>query len=364
MKIFELIQAFETIAPLSLQEDYDNSGLLVGNLQDEVTKVLLAFEITDAVLDEALQHHCDAIISHHPIVFKGLKKINGKNLPERAVIRAIQNGIALIALHTNMDNVLDGTNSILAQKLGLKNLQVMQPLNQSLQKLVVFVPQSHSELVQKAAFEAGAGHIGNYDQCGFTTSGTGSFRALEGAEPFVGSLNHIHLEPEIRFETLFPSFLSQSVISAIKKVHPYEEPAFDLIALQNKNEKWGAGILGELEHEMNELDFLHLLKSFNAGSNLRYSPLTGQKIKRVALCGGSGAFLIQKALQLKAHVFITGDVKYHDFFEPDGKMLIADIGHYESEHFILQLFIALLKEKFPTFAVRNSEVNTNPVNYL
>jgi hypothetical protein len=229
---------------------------------------------------------------------------------------------------------------------------------------VVFVPQSHSELVQKAAFEAGAGHIGNYDQCGFTTSGTGSFRALEGAEPFVGSLNHIHLEPEIRFETLFPSFLSQSVISAIKKVHPYEEPAFDLIALQNKNEKWGAGILGELEHEMNELDFLHLLKSFNAGSNLRYSPLTGQKIKRVALCGGSGAFLIQKALQLKAHVFITGDVKYHDFFEPDGKMLIADIGHYESEHFILQLFIALLKEKFPTFAVRNSEVNTNPVNYL
>ena len=364
MQLQKLISELELLAPSSYQESYDNAGLIVGSSNMEIGKALICFDVTEEVIEEAKSIGANLIISHHPIVFGGLKKLNGKNYVERIVIAAIKADIALYAMHTNLDNVILGTNRILAEKLGLKNLQVLAPLKGRFRKLITFSPIDYAEKVRNAIFEAGAGHIGKYDQCSFNAQGQGSFRAGEGAKPFVGEHNKIHFEKEVRIETIFPDYLERKIIVALKKVHPYEEVAYDIFKLENESSELGAGIIGDLEKNESEMDFLHKLQKHTKAEGIRYTKLRNKNIKKVALCGGSGAFLIHKAKAAHADVYITGDVKYHEFFDADGQIVIADIGHYESEQFTKELLISYIKEKFPTFAVQISGRNTNPINYL
>jgi len=364
MKLSKIASYLEEMAPLRLQENYDNSGLLIGNSQSEIGKALITLDVTNEVIDEAISHNCNLIIAHHPIIFKGLKKLRGDNLVEQVTIKAIKNDIAIYAIHTNLDNVLNGVNSILADKLGIKNTRILSPSGSKLYKLVCFCPEQHAETVRSAMFASGAGHIGNYDNCSFNASGEGSFRALEGSKPFVGEKGKTHFEPEIKIETIVPEFKLRQVIKAMNEAHPYEEVAYDIYQLENLSMLTGAGMIGELEEETPIGDFLKKVKKVLNAEFIRHNKPVDKKVKEIALCGGSGSFLIDTAAAQKADVFITGDIKYHEFFEHQGKMTIVDAGHFETEQFTKELIHSFLKEKFPTFATRISETKTNPVSFL
>ena len=363
-KLKDITHYFESLAPLSFQESYDNSGLIFGDPETEINSVLITLDVTEKVMDEAIEKKAQLIVSHHPLVFSGLKKITGKNDVERSLIKAIQNNIAIYAAHTNLDSVPGGVNGKICDKLKLNNCKILQPAGSQLKKLVTFIPENHSEKVQKAVFEAGAGHIGNYDYCGYTTDGMGSFRGNENTNPFVGEKSQIHHEKEIRFETIFHAHIQGKIIQALLQAHPYEEVAYDIYPLDNKTENVGMGMIGELAKPISEMDFLYILKStFNAGI-IKHTALKNTPVKKVAVCGGAGSFLLSTAIAMEADFFISGDFKYHQFFEAENKIVIADIGHFESEQFTKELFYELLMKKFPKFAVHLSEVETNPVFYF
>jgi len=364
MKIKEIIKPLEDFAPVYLQESYDNSGLLVGNKNMEIKKVLITLDVTEEVLDEAITKQCNLIISHHPVIFKGLKSITGKNSSERIVAKAIKNDIGIYAIHTNLDNVDEGVNSILCDKLDLKNKKILSSKKELLRKLVTFCPVDDAEQVREAMFSAGAGHIGNYDSCSFNTPGTGSFKGSEDTNPYIGEKGKLHYEEEIRIETIYPVYREKKILNALFEAHPYEEVAYDIYFLENEFNRVGAGMTGELEQELNEMEFLKRVKEITQTGSIRHSRLLGHKIKKVAVCGGSGSFLIHSAVKAGADIFITGDIKYHDFFEAENKIVIADIGHYESEQFARELIFNILIKKFPTFAVLISDLNSNPINYL
>jgi dinuclear metal center YbgI/SA1388 family protein len=362
--IKEIIQFLHTLAPSSLQESYDNAGLIVGEEQQMCTGILVCLDSIEAVVEEAIEKKCNLIIAHHPIVFEGLKKITGKNYIEKTIIKAIKNDVAIFAIHTNLDNVLEGVNGKMAQVLGLKNVQILDPKKEVLSKLVTFVPTDHLESVKNALFQAGAGKLGHYDECSFSTQGEGSFRALVGSQPFVGAHNVQHKESEVRLEVIYPNYTEAAVVKALRKNHPYEEVAFDCIELKNTSNEIGAGIIGELEHPIALIDFLKQVKStFNVGS-LKYTSPTKLTVQKIAFCGGSGSFLLSKAINHQADVFITADFKYHQYFDANNQLVIVDIGHYESEFLTINLLVDKLKEKFTTFAVLLTNVNTNPINFL
>ena len=364
MKIADIIRVLEEEAPLAYQESYDNSGLIIGNPETELSNALICLDSTEAIVDEAIQTGCNLIIAHHPIIFNGLKKINGKNYVERTVIKAIQNNIAIYAIHTNLDNIYSGVNQKIAQILGLSNSYILSPKTNTLRKLAVFCPESHSEKVRLALNEAGAGNIGNYDQCSFNTKGIGTFRANNQAKPFVGELNQIHLEQEVKIEVIFPFPLQQRMIKTLHATHPYEEIAYDLYTLENQNQSIGSGMVGELPEEITEMEFLGLLKSKLNANCIKHTALLGKKVKKIALCGGSGSFLLKDAIREKCDFFVTADFKYHDFFDAENRITIADVGHYESEQFTKELLRDFLMKKFRTFAPLLSSINTNPVNYF
>lgn len=364
MRIKDIVKPLEEIAPVCLQESYDNSGLQIGYPDQEADKVLITLDITDEVVEEAIQKGCKLIISHHPLIFTGLKKITGKNYTERLVSKIIKNDIAVYAAHTNLDNAAQGINEILGKKLGLINLKILHPKKDLLRKLVTFCPTEHAEKVRTALFTAGAGHIGNYDSCSFNTPGTGSFRGLENSNPFTGETGKLHFENEIRIETIYPIYKEQDILKALFSSHPYEEVAYDIYPLNNTFSRVGAGMIGELEREADEIEFLKIIKKTIGAKIIRHSGLTGNKIRKVALCGGSGSFLIPEAVKAGADVYITGDIKYHDFFDAEKKILIADAGHFETEQFAKELIYSILIKNFPTFAVLISEINTNPISYL
>jgi dinuclear metal center YbgI/SA1388 family protein len=304
------------------------------------------------------------IVAHHPIVFRGLKRINGRNYVEQVVIDAIKNDIAIYAAHTNLDNVILGVNGMIAKKLELQHTTILQPKNKILRRLITFAPVDKAQAVRQAIFAAGAGHIGNYSECSFNSEGIGTFKAEAGADPYVGEVGTQHQEKETKIEIVYPFFMENQIVKALMDNHPYEEVAYDIFTMDNTHLGVGSGIIGDLEREMEEKAFLQLLKDrFKVGA-IRHTPLLGKPIKRVAVCGGAGSFLIKRAIQQKADVYITGDVKYHEFFDADGRLVIADIGHYESEQFTVDLLHDLLVKKFPTFAVLKTRVNTNPVQYF
>jgi dinuclear metal center YbgI/SA1388 family protein len=364
VKLKEIINVFEKAAPFSLQEAYDNSGLQTGNPEMEINAGLICIDVTEAVLAEAVRNHANLIISHHPLIFHGIKSLTGKNSTERIIIGAIRENIAILSVHTNFDGVSGGVSFSMCEKLGLQNCRVLDPIKNKLVKLVFFVPADHSVNVREKVFEAGAGVIGKYDMCSFNLTGEGSFRASEDANPFVGGKGKLHFEKEVRVETIMPDSISSQVVEALLKVHPYEEVAYDLYPLANIYSEAGFGMIGELSGEIDEMTFLRLLKEKFNSSCIRHTGLLRKKIKKVAVCGGSGSFLLSKAIAEEADVFVSGDFKYHQFFEAESRILIADIGHYESEQFTKDLFYRLLIKNYPKFALHLSEVNTNPINYL
>lgn len=363
VKIKDITQYLETIAPLALQESYDNSGLLVGNKDTEVTQALISLDCTEDVVQEAINKGCNLIISHHPIIFGGLKRLNGNNYIERTVIKAIQNNIALYAIHTNLDNVLNsGVNEKIAQKLGLENVKILSLKADLLCKLVTFCPTAQAPQVRQAIFNAGAGTIGQYDECSFNSEGIGTFRGGEGTNPVAGNAGTQHQEQEIRIETIFPAYMQGAVISALLQAHPYEEVAYDIYPLKNKHPQTGAGIIGQLSTAMEADAFLQHLKTQLKAEGIRYTPIN-KKIQKVAVCGGSGSFLLRDAISQNADAFVTADFKYHQFFDAENRLMIVDVGHYESEQYTIELLAEILNKKFSTFAVLFSEVNTNPIKY-
>ncbi len=365
MKIRDITNYLESIAPSKLQESYDNAGLIVGNANTECTGVLVCLDSIEAVVDEAIARGVNLIVAHHPIVFSGLKRFNGKNYIERTVIKAIKNDIAIYAIHTNLDNVhKNGVNERICQRIGLENLSILAPKSGLIQKLITFCPIKKADDVRNAIFKAGGGKIANYDLCSFNVEGNGTFRGNELSDPYIGNKGEMHTEPEIRIEVLVPSYLSAKVISAMKDAHPYEEVAHYLNNVENKHQEIGSGMIGELKHPKDEINFLYHLKDRMQLKSLKYTALRKKDIKRVAVCGGSGSFLLNAAIAAQADIFITADYKYHQFFDADNRIIIADIGHYESECYTIQLLTELLIEKFSNFAVLSTEVNTNPVNYL
>jgi dinuclear metal center YbgI/SA1388 family protein len=364
MTVKSICEIIEEVAPLSLQENYDNSGLLVGDSLMEVSGVLVCIDITEEVIKEAIQKKCNLIISHHPLIFTGLKCLIGRDEVQRCVIAAIKNEIAIYAAHTNLDNVLHGVNGKIAEKIGLVNIKILRPKQNALLKLITYVPHLHSYRIREALFGAGAGQIGNYDSCSFNVEGSGTFKAKENAEPFVGEINQFHSEPETRIEVILPEYLKFKVLEALIKSHPYEEPAYDFIALQNPWNVVGAGLIGDLEIEVDEIEFLNSIKAIFNQPSLRYTQLLGKKIKKVAVCGGSGSSFLSDAIIANADVYISGDFKYHEFFDSKKRILIADIGHFESEQFTKDIFFEIITKKMPTFAVQISDIKTNPINYL
>lgn len=364
MRIRDIVSSIEQIAPVSYQESYDNSGLIVGDYSQEVSGVVICLDVIESVVKEAIQLGANMIIAHHPIVFKGLKRFNGNNYVERTVMLAIKNDIAIYAAHTNIDSVRGGVSEKICDLIGLKNKKILSPVSEDLKKLVTFVPIDHADKVREALFTAGAGNIGNYDACSYNTEGIGTFRGGEDAKPFVGEKGAVHQEKEVRLETIFPKHLKGKIIGALLDHHPYEEVAYDIYALENNNPQAGLGMIGELEVAENSLDFLNRIKKIFRSGCVRHTDIVKKEVKKVAVCGGSGSFLLRKAMSAKADIFVTGDFKYHEFFDAEGKLIIADIGHYESEQFTRDIFYEIVTKKFPNFAVHISEINSNPINYL
>lgn len=360
----DLITELERFAPLAYQESYDNCGLLTGHKNQEITGAILTLDCIESTIDEAISKKCNLIIAHHPIIFSGLKKLNGTNYIERTIIKAIQHNIAIYACHTNLDNVKLGVNKKIADKLGLINQQILSPKKNMLKKLVTFVPSSHFNVVQNALFTAGAGNIGNYSHCSFALNGTGSFKPNALANPFSGKSGELSTEDETRLEVIYEAVNQSEILTALFKNHPYEEVAYDIYPLENNYQNIGSGLTGEFKKPMPEIEFLHLLKSIFGLKTIKHTSFLNKPITKVALCGGSGSFLLKNAINSKSDIYLSSDFKYHEFFDAENQIMIADIGHYETEQFTPEIFYDIISNKFPTFASYLTEINTNPVNYF
>lgn len=361
MQLQHLINHLENFAPLTYAESFDNVGLLTGNPDWEIKGVLVTLDTLESVVDEAIAKNCNVIVSFHPIIFSGLKSLSGKTYVERAVIKAIQNNIAIYAWHTALDNQILGVSGKMAQILGLKNHKVLLPKTEIIKKLTTYVPVKDADKVRKALFEAGAGHIGNYSECSFNFEGFGTYVAHENANPTIGEIGKLQKEPETSVIVYFEKHLENKVLRALFDNHPYEEVAYEVKTLDNQHQQIGMGVVADFENPMDEIDFLNLLKEKFHLQNIRHSQLLQKPIKKVALLGGSGSFALKKAIQSGADAFVSADFKYHDFFGAENRILITDIGHFESEQFTKNLIVDFIQKKFTTFAVQIVETNTNPV---
>ena len=364
MNVQDVINILHDLAPLEYAEDFDNVGLLVGDKRQEVSGILVTLDTLETVVDEAIAKNCNLIVSFHPIIFKGLKKLTGKTYVERVAIKAIQNNIAIFSIHTALDNAFKGVNSIICNQLGLKNNSILIPQPGTIKKLQTYVPESDAKKLREALFSAGAGNIGNYESCSFNIKGQGTYKGNENSNPVIGEKGKLHKENEIAISVTFKKHLQSNVLKALFETHPYEEVAYEITTLDNKNQHIGMGMIGELETEMDAISFLNFVKDKMNTECIRHSALLGKSIKKVAVLGGSGSFAISAAKAAGADVLVTADLKYHDFFSADGTIVLADIGHYESEQFTKSFLVDYLSKKIPNFAIILSNTNTNPVKYL
>lgn len=364
MKIKDITNCIEQIAPLSYAEDFDNVGLLVGDYNTTVNGVLVTLDTLENVVDEAIEKKCNLIVSFHPILFSGLKKINGKNYVERVIIKAIKNHIAIYAMHTALDNSIVGVNAKICEVLGVKNTKILVPQKNTIKKLTTYAPIQNAETVRNALFNAGAGMIGNYTNCSFNANGVGTYKGNEFSNPVIGKKGSLNTENETFISVIFEKHKEKNILKALFEAHIYEEVAYDIVAIENLNQDIGIGMIGELDDEVNEVTFLNFIKKTMNSGVIRHSKLLNKPIKKVAVLGGSGSFAIENALQAGADIYITSDIKYHEFFKAENKLLIADIGHYESEQFTKNLLVDILTKKFPNFAIILSEKNTNPIHYI
>jgi dinuclear metal center YbgI/SA1388 family protein len=363
MKINAITSFLNQLVPPAYQESYDNCGLLVGNPDAPLRGILVSLDVTEEVLEEAIKSNCNLIIAHHPLIFKGIKKLTGSHFVERTIIKAIQNDLNIFAIHTNLDNVNFGVNLKIAQKIGLQDIQVLAPKSHLLKKLTVFVPKESTEILAEALHKAGAGNIGNYQSCSFRTEGIGTFMPNKSANPYVGSAFVLENVIENRLEVVFPSPIQQAVLEAMREAHPYEEIAYYLSVLENNFQEIGSGAVGYLPNPIETEIFIKQLKEIFYLKVVKHTSIVKKTISKVALCGGSGSFLLPNAVKQGADIYISADFKYHEYFEADNKIIIADIGHYESEQFTKELLKDIILEKFTNIAVLFSNTNTNPVYY-
>ncbi|WP_248723725.1 Nif3-like dinuclear metal center hexameric protein [Seonamhaeicola sp. ML3] len=364
MIIQDVIDHLEELAPLAYAEDFDNVGLLVGDKKEKLTGILVTLDTLEAVVDEAITNNCNLIISFHPIIFKGLKKITGKTYVERVILKAIKHGIAIYAIHTALDNAIQGVNAMICNKLGLKNKNILIPQGGTIKKLTTYVPKHEAEQLRKALFAAGAGNIGNYSNCSFNTDGLGTYQGNEDSNPTIGEKGKTHEEEETQVSVIFAKHLESNIIKTLIKTHSYEEVAYEVFTIENRNKDIGMGMIGELNTPMTEEDFLAFLKSTMKTGCIRHSSFLNKEVKKVAVLGGSGSFAINAAKANGADAFVTADLKYHDFFMAENSILLADIGHYESEQYTKNLIVQYLTKKITNFAVVLSNTNTNPVKYF
>ena len=364
MIVQDVINHLEELAPLAYAEDFDNVGLLVGDKNAKITSILVTLDTLEAVVDEAILEKCNLIVSFHPIIFKGLKKLTGKSYVERVVMKAIKHDIAIYSIHTALDNALQGVNDMICNQLKLTNKRILIPQSATIKKLTTYVPNSEAEQLRSALFKAGAGSLGNYDDCSFNVEGVGTFTGNESAKPTKGNKGEIHFEKETKISVTYAKHLESKILTALFKTHTYEEVAYEITTLENKNQNIGMGMVGELNKPMEAKSFLKYLKTSMNTELIRHSALLNKPIKKVAVLGGSGSFAIQAAKHNGADVFITADLKYHDFFAAENSIILADIGHYESEQFTKNLLVAYLTKKISNFAIVLSKTNTNPVKYF
>ena len=364
MTIKDITNCIEEFAPLNYAESFDNVGLLIGNFNTKVSGVLVTLDTLENVVDEAIEQNCNLIVSFHPIIFSGLKKINGNNYVERVVLKAIKNDIAIYAMHTALDNSFNGVNAKICDVLGLKNRKILIPQKNTIKKLITYAPLENADEVRATLFRAGAGNIGNYDNCSYNTDGYGTYKGNENSNPVIGEKGKLHTENETLISVIFEKHLEKSILKALFEIHPYEEVAYDIVSLENVNQEIGMGMIGELTEKQSETEFLNFLKETMKAKGIRHSTLLNKPIKKVAVLGGSGSFAIKNAINANADIYITADIKYHEFYKAENKLIIADIGHYESEQFTKNLLVELLTKKFPNFAIILSKKNTNPIYYL
>ena len=364
MIIGDILNALERLAPLSQQEPYDNSGLQVGLTRTETAGVLFCLDVTESVVDEASEEGFNLIVSHHPLIFNPIKSVTDRTSIGRCIIKAISNGIAIYSAHTCLDNDMHGVNAMIASKIGLRGLRILRPMSGSLMKLVTFVPKACSEALLQALFDAGCGNIGDYDSCSFAHDGIGTFRAKEGANPYVGDIGELHREPETRIEAVFSASSKAAVLEALLKNHPYETPAYDIYPIDSATSDTGSGMIGTLDTPVRASDFMRQIKSVFGIGSLGYSGDAGRMVSRVALCGGAGAFLIPDALRAGADIFLTGEIKYHEFGGNDDRILLVEMGHYESEQFTQHLLLDAMQRQFPSVKMKITERGTNLKKYI
>jgi dinuclear metal center YbgI/SA1388 family protein len=363
MKISDIIAVLEQMAPLAYAEDFDNVGLLTGNTTTEATGVMVCHDVLESVLDEAIAKNCNLVVCFHPILFSGLKKITGKNYVERAVIKAIKNDMAIYAVHTALDNHKQGVNKIFCDALGLVNTKVLIPKENYIYKLVTYtIPENHEKL-RNALFNAGAGNIGNYENCSFASQGIGTYQGNADSNPQIGQPGDFMEAREMKLEVTFEKHLEGKIVKALFDNHIYEEVAYEIYQLQNRHQNIGLGMTGELPQPMDEKEFLLFVKDKMQAEGIRHSAYTGKPVKKVAVLGGSGSFAIKNAIAAGADVFLTSDLKYHQFYEAENKLLLADIGHFESERYT-QDYMAGYLIKHTNIQVFITQTNTNPVKYL
>jgi len=364
MIVQDVIDHLEELAPLAYAEDFDNVGLLVGNRNNPVTGILVTLDTLEEVVDEALQNNCNLIISFHPIIFSGLKTITGKNYVERVILKAISNSISIYAIHTALDNSNIGVNNMICEKLNLINRHILIPKKNTIKKLTTYVPINEANDLRKALFSAGAGSIGNYSNCSFNSEGIGTYKGNEASNPSKGKKGEIHYEEEVQVSMIFPSHKETDVLRTLFNTHSYEEVAYEVTTLDNANQNLGMGMVGDLKSEIKESTFLSNLKTTFNCEAIRHSRLLKRPIGKVAVLGGSGSFAINSAITAGADVFITSDLKYHDFYKAENKIVLIDIGHYESEQFTKTLLVTYLTKKITNFAIILSKINSNPIKYL
>ncbi|MBT7135773.1 MAG: Nif3-like dinuclear metal center hexameric protein [Polaribacter sp.] len=364
MIIKDITDYLEELAPLNYAEDFDNVGLLIGNYSDSVTGVLVTLDTLEKTVEEAITKKCNLIVSFHPIIFGGIKKLNGNSYVERVVLKAIQNDIAIYATHTALDNSKNGVSAKISEVLGLKNNKILLPKKGILKKLTTFVPIENAEKLRNALFNAGAGNIGNYDRCSFNIDGEGTYRGNQNSNPAIGKKGENHTENETQISVIYESKNEATILASLQKNHPYEEISYHLLTTENVHQNIGMGMIGDLPKEMEENEFLLFLKERMKTACIRHSNLINKKIKKVAVLGGSGSFAISDAIKAGADAYVSADFKYHEFFKAENKIILADIGHYESEQFTKNLLVDYLTKKFSNFAIVLSEESTNPIYYI
>ncbi len=365
MLIGHITAALEQYAPFQLQEDFDNCGLIIGSPAHECSGVLVSVDVTTAVVKEAIESGCNLIVAHHPLLFKGIKRLNGLSPVEQAVKLALCHDIAVYACHTCLDNAAEGVSHMMAAKLGLEVVKVLEPKRGTLTALSVCVPAESADELRLALFEAGAGSIGDYDSCSFAVTGMGTFRPLDGAEPYSGKVGSQYIGEEVRLDLVLPSYLQNSVEKALVEVHPYEEPAYQFFPMLNGSRHLGLGAVGNLAHALTPDELVAHVKSVFQSPVARCSAYPADSIiRRVAVCGGAGSSLIPKAIAAGAQAIVTSDTRYHDFVDYANTILIVDIGHHESENCTKDIFYHIITKKFPNFAVRYANADINPINYL